>query len=102
MSRPSACISATTRAGKDGGRVLAAGSIADVAANPESLTGRYLTGEAFIPIPPRRRTPTGKLTVRNARANNLHVIDVEVSLGVVTCITGVSGSGKSTLVDMVL
>jgi excinuclease ABC subunit A len=90
------------RAGKDGGRVLAAGTIGDIAANPESLTGRYLTGEAFIPIPPQRRERTGTLLVRKANANNLHGLDVAFPLGVFTCVTGVSGSGKSTLVDLVL
>ncbi|HKW44300.1 MAG TPA: excinuclease ABC subunit UvrA [Candidatus Eremiobacteraceae bacterium] len=90
------------RAGNDGGRVLAAGTIQDVAANPESLTGRYLTGEAFIPIPPRRRTPKGTLVVGNAHANNLRGLNVEFPIGAFTCVTGVSGSGKSTLVDMVL
>ena len=90
------------RAGKEGGRIIATGRIEDVEAAPESLTGRFLKGEAFIPIPPRRRERKGTLTVRNARANNLHGIDVDFPLGVLCTITGVSGSGKSSLVDLVL
>jgi excinuclease ABC subunit A len=90
------------RAGKEGGHVIAAGTIEDVKAAPESLTGRYLKGDAFIPIPKRRRSPTGALTIRHARANNLKGIDVEFPLGLLTAVTGVSGSGKSSLVDRVL
>ena len=89
-------------AGKGGGRIVATGRIEDIEAAPESLTGRFLKGEAFISIPPRRRTQRGTLTVRNARANNLHGIDVDFPLGVLCAVTGVSGSGKSSLVDLVL
>jgi excinuclease ABC subunit A len=90
------------RAGKEGGYVIAAGTIEDVKAAPESLTGRYLKGDAFITIPKHRRAPTGTLTIRHARANNLRGIDVEFPLGVLCAVTGVSGSGKSSLVDLVL
>ena len=90
------------RAGKEGGRIVATGRIEDIEAAPESLTGWFLKGEAFIPIPPRRRPKKGTLTIRNARANNLHGIDVDFPLGVLCSVTGVSGSGKSSLVDLVL
>ena len=90
------------RAGKEGGHIVAEGSIEDIEAAPESLTGRYLKGDAFIPIPKRRRVRTGTLTVKNARSNNLRGIDVEFPLGVLCVVTGVSGSGKSSLVDLVL
>jgi excinuclease ABC subunit A len=90
------------RAGAEGGSVIAAGTIADIEAAPESLTGKYLKGDAFIPIPRSRRTPKATLSIKNARANNLHGIEVDFPLGVLTAVTGVSGSGKSSLVDLVL
>ena len=89
-------------AGANGGHIVAAGTPAEILANPSSLTGQYLSGKRFVPIPEVRRTPAGWLTIRGARANNLKNISVNLPLGVITCVTGVSGSGKSSLVNEIL
>ena len=89
-------------AGSHGGRVVASGTAEEIMQVPESVTGQYLKGEKFIPVPPVRRRPGGWLTVKGARVNNLKNIDVSFPLGVMTAVTGVSGSGKSSLVNEIL
>ena len=89
-------------AGSHGGEVVACGTAQEIMKVPESITGKYLSGELQIPIPEKRRKPTGYLKVLGAQENNLKNINVEFPLGVMTCVTGVSGSGKSSLVNEIL
>ncbi len=89
-------------AGEHGGKVMAAGTVEDIMNCKESITGDYLSGRKKIPVPAVRKTPTGFLRVVGARQNNLKNINVEIPLGVMTCVTGVSGSGKSSLVNEIL
>ena len=89
-------------AGEHGGQVVATGTAKELMENPDSITGAYLSGRMKIPVPETRRTPTGWMTVKGAKENNLKNIDVKFPLGVLTCVTGVSGSGKSSLVNEIL
>ena len=89
-------------AGEHGGEVIAAGSAQDIMKSKKSITGAYLSRRIVIPVPEKRRTPSGYLKVTGARENNLKNINVEFPLGVFTCVTGVSGSGKSSLVNEIL
>ena len=89
-------------AGSHGGEVVACGTAEEIMSNPDSLTGQYLVGKRFIPVPAVRRKPSGWLTVRGAAMNNLKHIDVKIPLGVLCLVTGVSGSGKSSLINEIL
>ncbi len=89
-------------AGELGGEVVAQGTAAQIMKNKKSITGAYLSGRIKIPVPTERKQPTGWITVKGARQNNLKNIDVPFPLGVMTCVTGVSGSGKSSLVNEIL
>ena len=89
-------------AGSHGGEVIACGTAEEIMKVPESVTGQYLSGRVQIPVPAVRRKPTGWLKVVGAAENNLKNIDVDIPLGVLTCVTGVSGSGKSSLVNEIL
>ncbi|HYB03261.1 MAG TPA: excinuclease ABC subunit UvrA, partial [Nitrososphaerales archaeon] len=90
-------------AGMHGGYVVATGTPEEITANPESITGLYLSGARMIPVPERRRTKSSRsLLVKGARENNLRNIDVDFPLGIFVCVTGVSGSGKSSLVNDIL
>lgn len=89
-------------AGKNGGRVVAEGTAEEIMKVPESITGSYLSKKMEIPVPGKRRKPTGYLTVKGAEENNLKGINVKFPIGVFTCVTGVSGSGKSSLVNEIL
>ncbi|WP_461883205.1 excinuclease ABC subunit UvrA [Fusicatenibacter sp.] len=89
-------------AGEHGGELVAIGTAEDLMKNPNSITGKYLSGELKIPVPSERRKPTGWLKVVGAREHNLKNINVSFPLGVMTCVTGVSGSGKSSLVNEIL
>ena len=88
--------------GSHGGEVVACGTAQEIMKNPKSITGAYLSGRIKIPVPDERRKPTGFLTIKGARENNLKNIDVNIPLGIMTCITGVSGSGKSSLTNEIL
>ena len=89
-------------AGEHGGQLVAMGTAEDLMKNESSVTGAYLSGRLRIPVPEVRKEPTGFLTIKGASENNLKHIDVDIPLGVMTCITGVSGSGKSSLINEIL
>ena len=89
-------------AGEHGGEVVAVGTAKQIMKNKKSITGKYLSGEIKIPVPKERRKPTGYLTIRGAKQNNLKNVDVKIPLGIMTCVTGVSGSGKSSLINEIL
>ena len=89
-------------AGEHGGKVVAEGTAEEIMANPDSITGAYLSGKKKIPVPEVREKPAGWLKITGAEENNLKGIDVEIPLGIMTCVTGVSGSGKSSLVNEIL
>lgn len=89
-------------AGEHGGEVIATGTAEEIMKNENSITGVYLSGRRKILVPEERRKPTGYLTIKGARQNNLKNIDVDIPLGIFTCVTGVSGSGKSSLVNEIL
>ncbi len=89
-------------AGEHGGEIIAAGTVDDIIKNKNSITGAYLSGKRKIPVPKKRSRPSGWIKVTGAREHNLKNIDVEIPLGVMTCVTGVSGSGKSSLVNEIL
>ena len=90
-------------AGVNGGRIVCAGSVDDICACPESVTGQYLSGKKKIPVPETRRAGSGRfLSIRGAKENNLKNIDVDIPLGKLVCVTGVSGSGKSSLINEIL
>jgi excinuclease ABC subunit A len=90
-------------AGELGGQLLASGTVAEVTANPNSITGKYLSGRATIPVPKHRREPgRERLKLTGARIHNLRGVDLDIPLGLLCCVTGVSGSGKSTIVHQVL
>ncbi len=89
-------------AGEHGGEVIATGTAEEIMKNENSITGAYLSGRRRILVPEERRKPTGCLTIKGARQNNLKNIDVDIPLGIFTCVTGVSGSGKSSLVNEIL
>lgn len=90
-------------AGANGGRIVAQGKLEDIIKVEDSITGQYLSGKKYIPVPEVRRTPNGKwIQILGAKENNLKNLDVSIPMGVFTCVTGVSGSGKSTLVNEIL
>nr|WP_177297983.1 excinuclease ABC subunit UvrA [uncultured Blautia sp.] len=89
-------------AGEHGGRLVAMGTAEDLMKNPDSVTGAYLSGAYKIPVPGERKMPSGWLKIRGAAENNLKQVNVDIPLGVMTCVTGVSGSGKSSLINEVL
>lgn len=89
-------------AGSHGGEVVACGTAEQIMKNKASITGQYLSGKLQIPVPDKRRKPTGYLHIKGAAENNLKEVDVDIPLGVFTCVTGVSGSGKSSLINEVL
>ena len=89
-------------AGEHGGKLVGMGTAEELMQNPDSITGAYLSGKLKIPVPEVRKEPVGFLTIKGAAENNLKHIDVDIPLGIMTCITGVSGSGKSSLINEIL